>query len=175
VHCLDAWTAQASGRRWDLIAFNFGLHEVAFDTERISVEQYAANLANLTSRLVALQKRDGTRLLWVSTTPVPALPPYGVGGSCEKATSGCLHPPRYDADVVLYNAAAASVVATANLAHGVHIATLDLYDLVLWRCGGPGYVRCDGVQQPADVHFTEAGSRMIADALIGALRRALAS
>lgn len=39
-HCLDQWTtAASSARRWDAISFQFGLHDLAFDTERISVGQ----------------------------------------------------------------------------------------------------------------------------------------
>ena len=36
-HCIDQWLA---GRTWDVISFQFGLHDLAFDTERISVDEY---------------------------------------------------------------------------------------------------------------------------------------
>ena len=38
-HCLEGWV-QAATRKWDVISFQFGLHDLGFDTERISVEQY---------------------------------------------------------------------------------------------------------------------------------------
>ena len=162
-HCLDRWT-RASARRWDLISFQFGLHDLAFDTERLGVAQYTALLANITARLVALQRRDATQLLWVTTTPVPTVPTYSAAGPCN-VTSACLNPPRFDADVQLYNAAAAQVVAAANAA-GATIDTLDLYSLVLARCGGPGYKSCEGFQLPANVHYTHDGWQALADATV---------
>ena len=163
-HCLDAWTDITAGRRWDLISFQFGLHDIAYDTERIGVEQYRALLENITARLVAIQRRDTTQLLWVTTTPVPTVPTYSDAGPCN-ATAHCLNPPRIDADVQLYNEAAAQVMAAANAA-GAKIATLDLYSLVLARCGGPGYKSCDGFQLPANVHYTAEGWQALADATV---------
>ena len=101
----------------------------------------------------AAQRRHGTKLLWVKTTPVPTVPTYGP--ACND-TSRCLNPPRFDPDVVLYNEAADRVVAAANAA-GARIATGDLYGFVLKRCGGAGYAHCDGFQLPMNVHFTAAG------------------
>ena len=68
-----------------------------------------------------MQKAQGTKLLWVKTTPVPTVPMYGrmqPNGTICNDTRVCLNPPRYDADVVLYNKAADVVMAkvrtTAN-------------------------------------------------------------
>jgi hypothetical protein len=169
-HCIAAWTAaaQPAGRAWGVISYQFGLHDLAFDVERISVAQYASQLTAITASLVALQRRDGTKLLWVTTTPVPTAPTYSVAGPCN-TTSKCLNPPRFIADVQLYNAAAAKVVAAANAA-GATIATLDLYALVLAHCGGqPRYKECDGFQLPANVHFTAAGYQVLADATVAAI------
>ena len=44
------------------------LHDLGFDTERISVEQYSALLTEITEQLVAVQKQSGAKLLWVKTT-----------------------------------------------------------------------------------------------------------
>ena len=49
---MDSWV-QASSRKWDVISFQFGLHDLGYDTERISVEQYSALLTNITAKLVA--------------------------------------------------------------------------------------------------------------------------
>ena len=150
-HCVGAWVGK---QRWDVISFQFGLHDIAFDVERISVEQYAKLLARVTAQLVALQRAQGTRLLWVTTTPVPTVPVYDQR-ACNN-TAACLNPPRFDTDVRLYNAAAARVVAEANAA-GANITTFDLYTPVLQRCGGRGYANCSGFQLPANVHFTSQG------------------
>lgn len=100
-----------------------------------------------------MQRARGTRLLWVRTTPVPTVPNYGP--ACRN-TSRCLNPPRLDADVRLYNAAADAVMAAANAA-GAQIASVDLYAYVLRRCGGQGYAHCDGFQLPSNVHYTSEG------------------
>ena len=63
-----------------------------------------------------------------------------------------------------YNEAAASVVS------GSVDAVLDLYALVVGACGGPGYASCDGIQLPSNVHFTDTGYKMIANATADAVR-----
>lgn len=166
-HCVADWlqTAPPASRAWDVISFQFGLHDIAFDVERISVEQYAALLTNVTAALVAAQQQSGAKLLWVTTTPVPTVPTYGP--TCNE-TSKCLNPPRFDADVVLYNEAAAGVVAAA-VKGGARISTLDLYSFVLQKCGGKGYANCTGFQLPANVHFTSAGWAAMAEEHAAAL------
>ena len=95
-HCIPAWVVPAA-RRFDVISFQFGLHDLGFDTERISVEQYSSLLTEITAFLVDVQKRHQTKLLWVKTTPVPTVPVYGI--DCND-THKCLNPPRFDKDVV---------------------------------------------------------------------------
>lgn len=152
---------------FDVISFQFGLHDIAWDEERLRLPQYVALLTNITSHLVAVQRRHGTKLLWVKTTPVPTVPAYGVG--CNGSATVCLNPARFDADVVLYNAAADTVMAAA-VARGAKIATADLYSFVLGRCGGkPGYASCPGFQLPNNVHFTPEGW----SALAGEMHRVL--
>jgi hypothetical protein len=149
---MSGWVTTST---WDLISFQFGLHDIAFDVERISVQQYTKLLTNATAQLVAVQKLHGTKLLWVKTTPVPTVPTYSAAGPCNQ-TSKCLNPPRFDSDVVLYNAAADAVMAGFN-SQGAQIATLDLYTFVLEKCGGAGYSNCTGFQLPQNVHFTSQG------------------
>jgi len=164
-HCLGGWldVAAPGNRVWDVISYNFGLHDLGFDTERISVEQYTGLMANITSQLAAVQKaHPKTKLLWVDTTPVPTVPTYGP--SCND-TSRCLNPPRFESDVVLYNKAAATVVAAAN-ANGATIATADMFTFVLDKCGGPGYSNCSGFQLPMNVHFTAEGWTALANELV---------
>ena len=158
-HCLGGWV-QAHARTWDVISFNFGLHDLGYDVERISVAQYARLLSGVVAELAAVQRaHPATKLVWARTTPVPTVPTYGP--ACN-VTASCLNPPRFDADVVLYNAAADGVVAAANKA-GARIVTADLYGFVLQRCGGAGYKACPGFQLPDNVHYTAAGWTALAN------------
>ena len=56
---LDVWLA---GKKWDLVHFNFGIHD-----RRTLPEMYEQNLEQLVTRLEA----TGAKLVWASTTPVP--------------------------------------------------------------------------------------------------------
>eukprot|EP00051_Salpingoeca_urceolata_P028261 m.485908 g.485908 ORF g.485908 m.485908 type:complete len:302 (+) comp24063_c0_seq1:72-977(+) len=166
-HCLDAWTL-ASERSWDLISFNFGLHDLGYDTERINLDEYTLRMQSIVRRLSVIQGQQGTKLLWVTTTPVPTVPVYGPG--CN-VTSRCLNPPRFDADVRLYNKAANEIVAASNAT----IATLDLYSFVLKKCGGVGYTTCPGFQLPSNVHYYPAGWQALANQTVPAVLAQLTS
>lgn len=171
-HCVPGWVTASVAQQHEVISFQFGLHDIAYDEERLTVEQYSALLTNITAHLVAVQRMYGNKLLWVRTTPVPTVPAYGVG--CNGSATVCLNPARFDADVVRYNAAADRVVAAA-VAAGARIATLDLYGFVLARCGGkPGYAACPGFQLPNNVHFTPAGWNALAAEMRQALLALLA-
>ena len=162
-HCVASWVPFASGGAApvsavppppDVVSFQFGLHDIAYDEERLSLAQYTAQLANITAHLVAVQEKHGTKLLWVKTTPVPTVKAYGFG--CNGTATVCLNPARFDRDVVAFNAAADGVIAAA-VARGARIHTADLYSFVLNKCGGAGYSSCPGFQLPMEVHFTPAG------------------
>lgn len=169
VHCLDRWL-QEKEREWDVISFQFGLHDLGFDIERISVATYAALLTNITDRLMRMaRKSPKTKLIWVTTTPVPTVPTYD-GSTCND-TKMCLNPPRFDDDVALYNEAAARIMAKAS--EVIPIKTVDLYSFVLKRCGGHGYKQCDGFQLPMNVHFEEAGWTALAAQMHAAVLGAL--
>merc|ERR1711862_639023 len=96
-YCTDLWLHGADGdsasRKWDLITFNFGLHDMAVDDEHVSLNAYKRNLRNISSRL--LTATASGRLYWLSSTPVPNVK---------------LGPPRPQGDVALYNAAAKEVI-----------------------------------------------------------------
>ena len=123
-HCIEAWAPLATSSPYDVISFQFGLHDIAYDEERLSVAQYQTLLTNITRHLVAVQRKYGTKLLWVKTTPVPTVAAYGF--QCNGSATTCLNPARFDRDVVRFNAAADAVVAAA-IAKGASIATADLY------------------------------------------------
>lgn len=98
VASLDKWLGD---QKWDVIHFNFGLHDVKYldaagklvtpDKGRqvASLAEYEANLRTIVARL----KRTGAKLIFATTTPVPA------------KSSG-----RVEHDEVRYNAVATRVM-----------------------------------------------------------------
>jgi len=89
---LDVWLGTG---RWDIIHFNFGIHD-----RKTPLADYEQRLEAITTRL----KATGARLIWASTTPVAE-------GGMKDAT---------DADLVARNTAAAEVMSR----HGVVINDL---------------------------------------------------
>jgi len=85
VEQLDGWLG---GGRWDVIHFNFGLHDLAFVDDKgaraeppaghhmVTPELYEANLRTIVTRL----QRTGARLIWANTTPVPDASPARIKG-----------------------------------------------------------------------------------------------
>lgn len=139
---LDAWLGT---RQWDIIHFNFGLHDLKYlqpGVQAVPPAVYEANLRRLVSRL----HKTGARLIWATTTPVQ-----------EKNKPGQF--PRVPADVVAYNAIAARLMRE----HGV--ATDDLYAAVVDRL--------PELQNPQDVHFNSRGSDVLARQVVAAIMAAL--
>src|SRR5580700_8825783 len=121
---LDKWLGLA---KWDVIHFNFGLHDLKImegGKHQVSLPDYETNLRTIVQRL----QRSGARLIWATTTPVP---------------DAEVSPPRRSADVIAYNAVAAKVMTESG------IAIDDLYALVNPRLGE--------LQLPANVHYTLPG------------------
>jgi acyl-CoA thioesterase-1 len=137
---LDRWL---SGGKWDVIHFNWGLHDLKTDKDgkhQVPLEAYEKNLHELVGRL----KATGAKLIWATTTPVP---------------EGKLNPPRQNADVIAYNAAARKIME----ANGVAID--DLYAFAQPRLAK--------IQIPVNVHFTTAGSESLAEQVAASIRKAL--
>ena len=143
---IDAWLGT---RAWDVIHFNWGLHDLKYfgpngenladpgavgSLQQVPVDQYEVNLRKLTVRL----KETGARLIWCSTTPVPA----GAAG-------------RVEGDSARYNEAAARVMKSQG------IPTNDLFAFAK--------ARLDEIQRPANVHFTPEGSRQLAQEVARAI------
>jgi acyl-CoA thioesterase-1 len=70
---LDAWL---EGRNWDVIHFNFGLHDI----HRTTLEQYEANLTRIVERL----KKTKARLIFATSTPVLEGTPTFLKGSATR-------------------------------------------------------------------------------------------
>jgi GDSL-like lipase/acylhydrolase family protein len=138
---IDAWLGDS---HWDLIHFNWGLHDLKImeGSHQVPLVEYEKNMEKLVSRL----EKTGAKLIWANTTPVP--------GPVEK-----MNPPRNTSDVPAFNGAAARIMA----AHG--IPTDDLYGLALQRL--------DKIQRPHNVHFTDAGSAELGEAVAAAIEKAL--
>jgi hypothetical protein len=101
---LDKWLGTL---KWDVIHFNFGLHDLRLDDgkHQVPLPDYETNLRTIVQRL----QKTGARLIWATTTPVP---------------DAEVKPPRRSADVIAYNAAAAKIMTESG------IPIDDLYELV---------------------------------------------
>lgn len=129
--------------KWDVIHFNWGLHDLKAmpdGSRQVSPEAYEKNLRELVTQL----KATGAKLIWASTTPVP---------------EGKLNPPRSNADVQAYNRLAAAIMIEHQ------VAMDDLYEFALPRLAE--------IQRPANVHFTDAGSKVLAGQVATSIATAL--
>lgn len=137
VQNIDSWLGDT---KWDLIHFNFGLHDLVYLTQegkrsepeggqhQVPVEDYEKNLRLLIERM----KTTGAVLVWRNTTPVPEGAPYRIAGD-EKP----------------YNEAAARLMKEYN------IPTDDHHTYVMEHM--------EEVQLPQNVHFSPEGSRKLAE------------
>ena len=126
---IDSWIGDG---KWDVIHFNWGLHDLKFmphGKRQVTPAAYEKNLDSLVRRL----KQTGAILIWRNTTPVP---------------EGKVGPLRIPADVVGYNAAARRVMQKYDVP--IH----DLYSFAL--------PRLQKIQRPVNVHFTPEGSAALA-------------
>ena len=128
--------------KWDVIHFNWGLHDLKLGTgkHQVPIEDYEVNLREL----VKAMKTSGAKLIWASTTPVPA---------------GKTNPPRKNDDVIAYNAVAKKIMEENG------IAINDLYAFAL--------PQLEKIQQPVNVHFNDKGSTALAEHVAAAIEAAL--
>lgn len=149
---IDRWL-QIDGGKWDVIHFNWGLHDLkhvkpdgktsdlATDPPQATVEVYEKNLREIVAKL----KATGAKLIFATTTPVP---------------EGAMKVYRSDADAVRYNEAALRVM------NDHRVALNDLYAFAKPQLAQ--------IQiQPANVHFTPKGSEALAGEVVKALRAAV--
>jgi acyl-CoA thioesterase-1 len=118
--------------KWDVIHFNFGLHDLKIgkdEVRQVPIADYERNLRELVRRM----RQTGARLIFATTTPVP---------------DAKVNPPRLNADVIAYNKVAAKVMQESG------IPTDDLYALAMPKLAA--------IQRPANVHYTEDGYRVLA-------------
>lgn len=150
VESLDAWLGD---KKWDVIHFNFGLHDVVYFADdgktraeptaagarhQVPIDQYEKNLREIVQRL----KKTGATLIWCSTTPVP------------EGSAG-----RIGDESVEYNAIAAKIMNENE------IAIDDLHAFAL--------PKLKEIQLPKNVHFTPSGSKVLAEQVVASIRTAL--
>ena len=137
---IDSWLGKG---KWDVIHFNWGLHDLKYMADgrkQVEPDTYARNIERLVKRL----QTTGAKLIWAATTPVP---------------DAQVTPPRKNAEVEQYNAAAARIMAK----HGVPVN--DLYAFALPRLAD--------IQREANVHFLPEGSRLLAEQVAAAIEAQL--
>jgi len=152
VQQVDKWIASGTGH-WDVIHFNFGLHDLKLGTggkdnrpyptadgHQVPPDEYERNLRQIVAKL----KQTGATLIWCATTPIPL---------------GKLDPPREPSDVLIYNQIARKVMIENGVAiNDLHAAALS---------------QKPGIQQPANVHFTKEGSAVLAGHVAASIKAAL--
>ena len=131
--------------KWAVIHFNWGLHDLKImkdGTRQVSPADYEANLSSLVSQL----QLTGAKLIWATTTPVPA----------EDVK---LKVKRHAADVPVYNSIAKSIMDER------HIVIDDVYSLAL--------PQLSEIQMPADVHYTTRGYQVLGNQVAACIESAL--
>ena len=136
---IDKWLGK---RKWDLIHFNWGLHDLKYmgkdgtnlvpkekgGVVQVPLADYEKNMEKLVIRM----KKSAKQLVWRNTTPIPP-------GSRA----------RYVGDSVKYNDAAARVMKKLK------IQTLDLFT--------PSMKNMKEWMKKADVHYYPHGSQALAE------------
>ena len=144
---LDAWLGDTP---WDVIHFNHGLHDMKYiDAKGTMVSPDEGTqlvpVDEYARNLEQIVKRlKQTRARLIFATTTPV--PDGAAG-------------RIKGDVARYNRAALAIMKR----YGVRVN--DLYALALPRLGS--------IQQPSNVHFTEEGSRLLAQQVANSILAAL--
>jgi gluconolactonase len=140
-------------RPWDVIHFNFGLHDLKYmgpdggnladpegegSKQQVPLDAYEANIAKLVDRL----KRTGAELIWRNTTPVPE----GAKG-------------RVVGDSAKYNDSVRPIMEE----NGIEIDDMFAYSTE----------RLDEIMRKANVHFTPEGSTFLAGKVSEKIKGAL--
>jgi acyl-CoA thioesterase-1 len=146
---VESWLTASGGGKWDVIHFNWGLHDLKYVDEQlkntspekgklqVSPEDYEKNLETLVARM----EKTGAKLIFATTTPVPAGEPQR----------------KQDSDK-LYNKVALKVMAKH------HVAIDDLNAFVRAHPEG---------QLPNNVHYTPDGYKALAEQVAASIKAAL--
>lgn len=147
---MDQWLGD---RRWDVIHWNFGLHDLKYmgpngenladpaaetSHPQVAIEAYEANIKQLAERI----KQAGKVVIWRETSPVPE----GANG-------------RVPGDSKRYNAAAAKAIAAVG---GIETDPFFAFAETV-----------SDLQQPANVHYTAEGSKALGEHVAEVIRQRL--
>lgn len=146
---VDKWLGD---RKWDVIHFNFGLHDLKYmgpnnenladpkaetSHQQVPLDKYVANLKQIAKRL----KQTGATVIFCETTPVPE--------GCKGRVVG---------DSKVYNEAARKAMEEIG---GIEIDPLFQFALD------------HAEQKPANVHYSAAGSAKLAEQVASSVKAAL--
>lgn len=145
VMCMESFlrAADYTPQQWDLIAFNFGLHDTSNATSAEAL--YAQNMELITARLNA----TGAKLLYMLTTPMMLL--YNQGNHAVEKD----------------NAAAKAIMAKYN------IPILDLHAVITAHCGKEYTTCNICKVEPCSYHYNAAGYTLLGDAVSAAISQQL--
>ncbi len=143
---IETWTDK---RQWDVILFNFGLHDMVYKDKdnkydvlngkiTVSLEDYKKNLEAIVAKL----RETTAKLIFVNTTMVP-----------ENAAG------RKMEDPAKYNAIAYEVMKK----NGIEVVDLYTASLTIHPQNSP----------PNNVHYTPEGYEQLANIIVKAIRKAL--
>ncbi len=138
---LEAWLGAG---KWDVVHFNFGIHDAKLPPEGVRhapLDAYERNLRDLVRRLRA----TGAKLVFATSTPIP--------------NGGVLAPDRRFADITSYNAVAAKVMRESG------IAVNDLHAAI-----APKFAQ---LARAGDLHYTAEGSALLAQHVAASIRAQL--
>jgi lysophospholipase L1-like esterase len=141
---IDDWLGEG---KWDVIHFNFGLHDAKYASateQRASRDEYVANLQKLIDRMRA----TGAKLIFATTTPIPEKLEYGKAEGTR-----------------MFDGIPERNVLAVDLMNKNGVAVNDLYSLVL-------PVR-ETACRPGDVHFTPEGYELLAGAVAASVEQQL--
>ncbi|KAL9983921.1 hypothetical protein ACROYT_G006167 [Oculina patagonica] len=140
LQCLHLFlqTAMLEPTRYDVIIFNFGMHDINYGRwpeEYTTPVDYAKNLNAITSMLLS----TGAKVGYVLTTPVP----WNV---------------TLNDRVKQYNSIASHVMKEYPT-----VATADLYTWVIEVCGDPPYESCIIARKQPSPHYTPQGYQYLSE------------
>lgn len=137
---MDRWLGD---KKWDVIHFNFGVHDAKYLTEtetKVNKAAYEKNLQEIVKRL----KATGAKLIFATTTPVPEV----------------LEPPTRRFESIPERNEIAVKVMKEN-----GVAVDDLYAVMLPKQAE--------LQRPKDVHFLPEGSALLGKAVAASIEAEL--
>eukprot|EP00041_Stephanoeca_diplocostata_P034715 m.1197722 g.1197722 ORF g.1197722 m.1197722 type:complete len:311 (-) comp24568_c0_seq5:271-1203(-) len=169
--CLDIYVKLCNNQpaKWDLIAFNFGLHNL--DNTTAALDQYGTQLAAIADRL----QTTGAKLQYHLTTPM--MPTCCLGGPLTPAGEGAPRPQCGKNDTQNFYACDGVVQVLNQKARDIMAArgipVVDLYSTVTGICGST-YSTCTICRKtPCSFHYTAAGYDAISQPIANAIRATL--